>query len=90
MTPQQQRSSYRAAKRGAFFEAKSMRFFGDTMRNFQLTRHSVCVETAKGDRLCCWELKRKKPVKKGLDAPVFFDVAMLNVVTGRRVERARN
>lgn len=45
-----------------FFVAKTMKFFGDTMRNYG-------VRDA-GDS---WELYRKKPVKHGLNKSMYFD-----------------
>jgi len=44
-----------------FFDYKTMRFFGDTMRNYGV--RSV------GD---AWELYRKRPVKHGLKSSHFF------------------
>lgn len=49
-----------------FFTRETMRFFGDTMRNFgvrKATRGGVPV----------WELYRKKPVKRGLQGSFYFD-----------------
>lgn len=46
-----------------FFDRKTMQFFGDTMRNYGVTRH------ASG----CWELYRKRPVKYGLQSSAYFD-----------------
>lgn len=45
-----------------FFARSTMRFFGDTMRNYG-------VRDA-GD---CWELWRKRPVKHGLNGSAYFD-----------------
>ena len=49
-----------------FFTRETMRFFGDTMKNFgvrQSTRGGVPV----------WELYRKRPVKHGLQGSFYFD-----------------
>lgn len=45
-----------------FFDRGTMRFFGDTMRNFGV--RSFDAQT--------WELYRKKPVKNGLQSSAFF------------------
>ena len=52
-----------------FFTHKTMRFFGDTMRNYG-------VRSA-GDY---WELYRKRPVKHGLDSSAYFDKETFNRV----------
>lgn len=54
-----------------FFTRSSMRFFGDTMRNYG-TR-SATVETHSGETVEVWELYRKRPVKHGLQDSAFFD-----------------
>ena len=45
-----------------FFTRKTMKFFGDTMRNYGVR--------LSGDN---WELYRKKPVKHGLSRSAYFD-----------------
>lgn len=45
-----------------FFDADTMKHWGDSMSNYG-------VEDA-GE---CWELYRKKPVKGGLDTSAYFD-----------------
>ena len=45
-----------------YFDRSSMKFFGDTMANYG-------VRDA-GD---CWELHRKRPVKRGLNSSTYFD-----------------
>ena len=45
-----------------FFDAKTMKFFGDTMKNYGVYSN--------GDY---WELYRKHPVKHGLKDSAFFD-----------------
>lgn len=52
-----------------FFTRKTMKFFGDTMRNYG-------VRDA-GD---CWELYRKHPVKHGLKNSAYFDKVTFNRV----------
>lgn len=48
---------------GHFFDRETMRFFGDTMKNYGLRSYNEKT----------WELYRRKPVKHGLDASAFFD-----------------
>ena len=63
MTPSELK--YNVEKTGScFFERSSMRFFGDTMRNYGV--RDV------GD---CWELYRKHAVNGGLKNSSFFDKA---------------
>lgn len=61
MTPSELK--YNVEQTGSFyFTRDSMKFFGDTMRNYG-------CRDAGGS----WELYRKKPVKHGLNKSVFFD-----------------
>lgn len=57
-----------------FFDHKSMKFFGDTMKNYGCK--SVVVHVSNGveiDGIACWELYRKYPVKHGLKSSTYFD-----------------
>ena len=45
-----------------FFDRDTMRFFGDTMGNYGVITHEDC-----------YELRRKRPVKHGLQASVCSD-----------------
>jgi len=45
-----------------YFTRKTMKFFGDTMRNYGVR--------SSGDN---WELYRKRPVKHGLKTSAYFD-----------------
>ncbi len=55
----------------AFFTRDSMRFFGDTMRNYGVRR--VTVTTIMGDAPTeAYELYRRQPVRNGMDASAFF------------------
>lgn len=56
-----------------FFERSSMRFFGDTMRNYGV-RGPVTVDTPTRRGLQAWELYRRRPVKHGLQKPAYFAV----------------
>jgi len=54
-----------------FFTRETMRFWGDSMKNYGL-RSNVTVETRNGP-VACFELYRKRPVKHGLDSSAFFN-----------------
>ena len=54
-----------------FFDRKSMKFFGDTMRNYGV-RESV-VDTLTQKNVEVYELYRKRPVKNGLAKSAYFD-----------------
>lgn len=49
-----------------FFDRKTMKFFGDTMKNY-----GCRTEMVKGVE--CWELYRKRPVKYGINNSSYFD-----------------
>jgi hypothetical protein len=55
-----------AGKEPFFFSRDTMKFFGDTMKNY-----GVVTSTVNGVEV--WELYRKKPVKHGLRSSAFFD-----------------
>lgn len=55
-----------------FFDRKSMRFFGDTMNNYGIKR--TTAKTRDGETVAVIELRRKRPVKHGLQSSAFFDV----------------
>jgi hypothetical protein len=63
-----------------FFERDSMRFFGDTMRNYGVRESEIvtnydaqdnCVEN--GITVKVWELYRRHAVKHGLTKSAYFD-----------------
>jgi hypothetical protein len=71
-----------------FFDRKSMKFFGDTMRNYgarlvTITSREVIEgesaifgeprQNVKKTITVCWELYRKRPVKNGLQSSAYFD-----------------
>jgi hypothetical protein len=66
-----------------FFDRKTLKFFGDTMRNYGVSG-PVEVTTPSGDTVKAWELFRRRPVKHGLNASAYFDVD-----TFRQVHPAR-
>ena len=54
-----------------YFDHKSMKFFGDTMKNYGCC--SAVVDTWTQTKVECWELYRKRPVKHGLQSSAYFD-----------------
>ena len=65
MTPSELK--YNVEKTGSvFFTRDSMKFFGDTMKNYR-------VRAAIKNNLFVWELWRKNPVKHGLKKSAYFD-----------------
>ena len=63
MTPSELK--YNVETRGTetfFFTRKTMKFFGDTMRNYGVR-----------DAGHCWELYRKHPVAHGLNSSAYFN-----------------
>jgi len=55
---------------GLFFDRKTMRHFGDTMKNFGVR---LVDEVIRGKSMPVYELYRKKPVKHGRTKSSFFD-----------------
>ena len=55
-----------------FFTRDTMRFFGDTMRNYGV-RKPVPVVTIGGETVQAFELYRRKPVKHGLRKSAWFN-----------------
>lgn len=53
-----------------FFCRDSMRFFGDTMKNYGV--RSATVETYDGESVPVWELYRRRSVKNGLKSSACF------------------
>lgn len=53
-----------------FFDRKTIKFFGDTMRNYGCCKNVVDTPTQKN--VPVWELYRKKPVKHGLQSSAYF------------------
>jgi hypothetical protein len=61
-----------------FFTRSTMKFFGDTMRNYGV-RGPLNIETYSG-AVSAFELYRRRPVKCGLDSSAYFDAATFNRV----------
>lgn len=74
MTPSELKAHVSTGNDSHFFERSSMRFFGDTMKNYGVRANPVTVETYSGDQVVCWELYRRRPVKHGLTRSAFFAV----------------
>lgn len=55
-----------------FFDRKTMRFFGDTMRNYGV-RGPIEIETWSSGKVRCWELYRRHAVKHGLQSSTYFN-----------------
>ena len=53
-----------------FFDYKTMRFFGDTMRNYG-ARETV-IDTYSEKAVAVYELYRRRPVKHGLRDSAYF------------------
>ena len=60
-----------------FFDRKTMKFFGDTMRNYGVRKAEI-------EGVDVWELYRKRPVKHGLQSSAFFRVSDFKQVLRRR------
>lgn len=70
MTPSQLKQNYlEHHPESYFFTRKTMKFFGDTMRNFGVSEDMVTIN---GSEVKVWCLYRKRPVKHGLQRPFFF------------------
>ena len=57
-----------------FFDRETMEFFGDTLDNYCVSEKPVKVKTSRGDIVECWELRRIRPVKHGLQDSAYFNV----------------
>ena len=56
-----------------FFDRSSMRFFGDTMRNYYVPAGTARIVTSLGNEHECYELQRVHPVKHGMSESAYFD-----------------
>jgi hypothetical protein len=58
-----------------FFTRETMRFFGDTMRNYGVRSVIVTCRSEKtggAESVSAWELFRRKPVKHGVKGSAYF------------------
>ena len=62
MTPSELKYQYEQLVGGHFFDRKTLAFFGDKMSNFGVR-----------DAGTHWELRRRSPVKHGLQSSHYFD-----------------
>lgn len=53
-----------------YFTRSTMKFFGDTMANYGVCK--TVVNTATRKNIPVWELRRKHPVKHGLQNSAYF------------------
>lgn len=67
-----------------YFDRNTMKFFGDTMRNYGVRTALV------KDNVECWELYRKRPVNNGLHGSVYFDKITFKRVFPYTLEHAEN
>lgn len=73
-----------------FFTRRTMKFFGDTMRNYGVRKAQVATNyddagnyvSAAGVVVECWELYRRRPVKHGLSDSVYFNAQTYAKVDG--------
>lgn len=88
MTPSELKYQHEKAVPNCFFFSRdSMKFFGDTMKNYGVRSSKLVVEYIDGTYLDgekriidVWELYRKKPVKHGLMTTQFFDKTTFEIV----------
>lgn len=70
MTPSELKAHVEANSDSHFFDRKTMKFFGDTMRNYGVRLVSVSGGENASREL--WELYRKSPVKHGVSKSAYF------------------
>ena len=72
MTPSQLKAEIEASGHEPYyFSRATMRFFGDTMRNYGVCK--TVVSTPTRQNVPVYELYRKQPVKHGLQSSAYFD-----------------
>lgn len=67
-----------------FFTRSSMKFFGDSMRNYGVRSKPVTVTNSLGESIECWELYRKEAVKHGLWESAYFNTKTFERVHPKR------
>ncbi len=65
-----------------FFTRKTMKFFGDTMRNYGVCKATIDTYTQKDIEV--WELYRKRPVKHNNQASAYFNRETFQRVLARK------
>ena len=58
---------------GHFFDRKTMKFFGDRMKNYGVRKVRLQSENRPDEVFDGYELYRRKPVKDGLQTSAFFN-----------------
>lgn len=80
MTPSELKLEYQAANpTGHFFDRKTLKFFGDSMRNYGVRSVTVLAQfdedgnyVEAGIPTDVWELYRRRPSKHGLASSAYF------------------
>lgn len=81
-TPSDLKAAYEAENpEGSYFSRESMRFFGDTMKNYRV-RGPVLVQTHSRPEVSAYELSRKNPVREGNQGVHYFDAETFSVLAG--------
>lgn len=70
MTASELKENVHANGNAYYFTHKTMKFFGDTMRNYGV--RSTRIDTQLEKHIECWELYRRRPVKHGLWSSEYF------------------
>ena len=70
MTASELKENVHANGNPYFFTHKTMKFFGDTMRNYGV--RSAKIDQQDEKNIDAWELYRRKPVKMGLWSSAYF------------------
>lgn len=73
-----------AGTAGYFWDRSTMRFFGDTMRNYGVRR--VAVTLRDGSKVAAWELYRRRPVKHSLQASKYWECRTLKPILDIKVD----
>lgn len=80
MTPSELKYNVETKTTSNFFSRDSMRFFGDTMRNYGVRSATIQTSYDENDQWVengitveVWELYRKNPVKYGNQKSAYFD-----------------
>jgi len=71
MTPSDLKYEVEKGKGSFFFTRETMKFFGDTMKNYGVRKATINTRTELN--VPCWELYRKRPVKHGRKDSVYFN-----------------
>ena len=72
MTPSELKCNVeQSGKESYFFTRETMKFFGDTMRNYGVCSGTINTNYEKD--LLIWVLYRKRPVKNNLQSSAYFN-----------------